>query len=383
MIEIIKGDDKTHSHKLYIDGVKMDKALIAYLPATNHFTVALNDHETITNLISCRVFDIPPLTKFGLRMTLKWSSDFDMFLISKDSADQKVVFTFRFIYQTNTGWARRYGFLTFISRIEEDLAKSADFEILGKLNSLDDGYIHEICILNINPDETIVDEMNRCFQAIRNSYENVDRHLLMSARLKSKIEDIPHEDADHVAMTFDFPETVRVPCEQYLLYFAQFLQDLGVNATSELKHSAGQVLFTVTPNNPEEALEKIRLALDLYIRLPANPESSLAEFDSEIGMQRLIANIDHLKGQLRLARAELRASDATIEAQQIIIQQQRGITGEVILESIKDVTPRTKEEDKEDLFGGKVSLTKYKGKFFDLDVPTIYRELKRLFSKKE
>jgi hypothetical protein len=32
---------------------------------------------------------------------------------------------------------------------------------------------------------------------------------------------------------FNFPESVRVPCEQFLLYFGQFLKDVGVKATTE------------------------------------------------------------------------------------------------------------------------------------------------------
>ena len=48
---------------------------------------------------------------------------------------------------------------------------------------------------------------------------------------------------------FEFPDAVRVPCEQYLLYFAQFLRDLGVEASSELRHEVGMVLFSVTPTD--------------------------------------------------------------------------------------------------------------------------------------
>lgn len=52
---------------------------------------------------------------------------------------------------------------------------------------------------------------------------------------------------DWVVTYFNFPEEVKVPCEQYLLYFVQFLKDLGVEAAAELQHEAGQVLFAVKP----------------------------------------------------------------------------------------------------------------------------------------
>jgi hypothetical protein len=49
--------------------------------------------------------------------------------------------------------------------------------------------------------------------------------------------------ADSITTAFDFPDEVKVPCEQYLVYFVQFLRDIGVEATSDLQHYAGRVLF--------------------------------------------------------------------------------------------------------------------------------------------
>jgi CheY-like chemotaxis protein len=129
--------------------------------------------------------------------------------------------------------------------------------------------------------------------------------------------------SDSVAVLFDFPEEVRVPCEQYLLYFGQFLRDLGVQATSNLSHEAGQVLFTVTPDDPRTALDKVRAALEVYLRLPTSPVSDPTH--SEIAVQRLESSVLRLQSDLRLASAELQAKNTTIEAQQLIIQTQKGL----------------------------------------------------------
>jgi hypothetical protein len=40
---------------------------------------------------------------------------------------------------------------------------------------------------------------------------------------------------------FDFPEPVKVPCQQYLLYFVQFLKDVGVEATAELWDCSAEI----------------------------------------------------------------------------------------------------------------------------------------------
>lgn len=186
---------------------------------------------------------------------------------------------------------------------------------------------------------------------------------------------------DSVVTYFNFPEEVRVPCEQYLLYFIQFLKDLGVEATAELQHEAGQVLFAVRPVDRQEALDAIRTALEAYLQLPSNPINQPSDIEYEIAVQRLAANIDHLKGQLRLAHAELRLANATIQAQQVTIRQLLG--DEVILESLKDITPRPKDKDKEDILGGIIRIKRYEGKGFEVNLPELFRKLRALFKKKE
>lgn len=201
-------------------------------------------------------------------------------------------------------------------------------------------------------------------------------HQLTEASLTAKL----HQES--VVMNFDFPEEVRVPCEQYLLYFVQFLKDLGVEATAELQHQAGQVLFAVTPTNKEEALDNIREALGDYLKLAASPVNPGSVLGSEIEVQRLAANIQHLQGQLTLAHAVLQAKDATIQLQQTTINhQQRILSGEVIFESLRDVTPRPKGEDREEVLDGTVAITPLKGKGFEIGLPEIYRRIKRRFKR--
>jgi DNA-binding response OmpR family regulator len=188
------------------------------------------------------------------------------------------------------------------------------------------------------------------------------------------------ESDDSVAVKFDFPEEVRVPCEQYLLYFGQFLRDLGVQATSDLSHEAGQVLFTVKPTDPRTALDKIRAALEVYLRLPTSPVSDPTH--NEIAVQRLEASVLRLQSDLRLASAELQAKNTTVEAQQLIIQTQKGLlSGEFVFDFIKDITP--KADDKEELIGGIVSLTTYKEKGVEVNLAELYRKLKGLFKNKK
>lgn len=104
-------------------------------------------------------------------------------------------------------------------------------------------------------------EMSRYTAIVRELLDKVEETLVSRSRPES------------IVASFNFPKEVAISCEQYLLYFVQFLQDLGVDATSELKHEAGQVLFTVTPTNEQHALNAIRIALDVYLSMPSSPVS--------------------------------------------------------------------------------------------------------------
>lgn len=175
---------------------------------------------------------------------------------------------------------------------------------------------------------------------------------------------------------FNFPVSIKTSCEQYLIYFVQFLEDLGIKANSEIKEDAGRILFSVTPADGPSALGKIREALEAYLDLPRNPEFNEAtEGFSDVAVSQLKANVFFLKSQLTLAQAMLEAKNATIEALNFTIYQQRQLqTGSLLSESAKETV-----KDSEPIIGDTVHLTKFEGKFLKVDLPTILRRLKRSF----
>lgn len=222
---------------------------------------------------------------------------------------------------------------------------------------------------DIDAQRRIGDEIARCSEILRHIHQQTEKSL--AAKLR----------ADSVVIYFDFPIEVRVACEQYLLYFIQFLHELGIDTTAELKHDIGGILFAVTPTTAEDALDKIRLALEIYLHLPSSSIKDISSADG-IEIQRLAANIHHLKGQLALASAIIQAKDATIEAQRVTIQQQaRLLSGDVVLDSLKVSNDRLEAKDKEEILEGIFSITEYKGKGFELNLAEIVRRLKQLFRR--
>lgn len=175
-------------------------------------------------------------------------------------------------------------------------------------------------------------------------------------------------------LVFAFPAPIKSACEQYLLYFVQFLSDLGIEAKAEIKEQASKVLFSVSPVDEKEALGKIYEALQVYLGLPRTPDLAMVA-DQGIAVVQLRANVLHLQSQLMLAKAVMEMKNATLDAKdsEIALLQDRI--------DLREFQPKTesKPADKEELVKGLVSVKKYDFKFFEFNVPEMLRKLKRRF----
>ena len=162
---------------------------------------------------------------------------------------------------------------------------------------------------------------------------------------------------------FNFPSSVATACEQYLLYFSQFLHDIGIEATTDILHKEKEVLFSVTPANQDTALAQINEALTIYLRLP-----SIDSFNDEasrvpgIAVRQLQANVFHLQSQLQLASAIVEAKDETISALRTLAY------------------PKRQEKNGETILPG-IEVTSYDGPGFRIDIPVLLRNLKRFFHR--
>jgi hypothetical protein len=174
---------------------------------------------------------------------------------------------------------------------------------------------------------------------------------------------------------FEFPEQVSVFCKQYLDYFAQFLKDLGIKASSNLKEEAGKVLFSVTPTDDIDALDKIREALAVYLNLPSSP----IVYDDSFAAMRLQQQIENLQHSQRMAVREFQLSEKvmqlqseTIREKDILLSQKDSIIDQKdkIIEKISSKSIMTDSlENKEKLYEGlefmpSEALKKYLGIIF-------------------
>lgn len=183
---------------------------------------------------------------------------------------------------------------------------------------------------------------------------------------------------------FEFPEHVRVPCEQYLIYFSEFLKNVGIEATTEITHESGNVLFTVVPVSKEIALSNIQEALEMYLQLPSLvSDTAYMNYPTEPQNQQLMATVQHFKSQIMLLNATIQMQSQTIGQQKNMIDQQKRIMDTTILQtSMIAEALSDKNEDEEELFKGAFTLNKIETKLGDINVANIYRRMKSQLQKK-
>ncbi len=192
--------------------------------------------------------------------------------------------------------------------------------------------------------------------------------------LHQNIEKLIRLESGKITLEFNFPEHVSASCEQYLIYFSQFMADLGTEVNTGIDNTGNSTIFTVEPKNKEQALGVIRDALSSYLALPIQYESQ--GINKDISLMQLEANIYHLKSQLLLAQSLVESKNAHIEALQLSVRKYEELQA-------VDVNPETQnsDTDEESLIGNIVKVKPYKGMIFSIDTPRLLRNLKRKIKK--
>lgn len=374
MISILNlSDDRKKTFNLIIDDIIYDDhdvCNVSDLYRSNEiFYVWIYEHK-ICELVTKKTFnDIShEIKKLSLHLPMK---DLDLIysieIIRNYNEDNsfEIAFEFRFDFEN---WNRPWSIAEYSKAMEDAVTQTNRNYIQWKQD--DEEFITNGCHL--------IFKVNDIHKNLLTLIENSNKHLLEihNYAVSSLLTQIRQNT---VISYFVFSDLVRVPCEQYLLYFTKFLSDLGIEASADMQHEAGQLLFSVTPTAEKDALDTIYQALQLYLQLPSNDIiSNYIQFPSEPRVQQLVANIHHLHGQLALVNALVQAKDQTIHSQTLIIEEQKKIINATILQdSLRFIATNKKIDDKESILGGAVNLTKLKGKGFEIDIPHIFREIKK------
>lgn len=174
--------------------------------------------------------------------------------------------------------------------------------------------------------------------------------------------------ADEFIADFNFPPNSKNAYLQYLIYFGQFLSDLGIESSVSIDDSERETSLRISPVDKESALETIHYALATYLSLPSVDLSSLItpnkSWEAEARFLRLNSTIDHLKSQLSLERAIGKAKDAQISLLDTYISN---------LPENSRFLEKSSDNHLEPFEG--IRITKYKGMFFEIDLPKIVRRI--------
>jgi NAD-dependent SIR2 family protein deacetylase len=187
---------------------------------------------------------------------------------------------------------------------------------------------------------------------------------------------------------FEFPEEMKIPCEQYLMYFVNFLKDFHITCNTRLSEEKGKVFFSVTPADKNEALSKIREALAIYLNLPSSPttyDDSFASIRLELQIQTLQHSQKIAETELRLAEKFIQNQDDILSKKDYIIDEQRKIIEKVTSKSIMIDSLENKEELEEIIEGLKVGESKFLKEQFGvhLNPITLVKNLGKKLSGKQ
>lgn len=368
MIEIKK---KGKRYELFIDGILM-KGIKAYLLG-NKYSIEVKAPESGHQLIQNALTELPPFDVLQLDYTFDEVVT-SIWIYPSDKSNlrinpPKISLAYAPDYEN---WNKPYHFTTYCQVMSLAVKATNNPDISYR----ESGVYGEIDSIHItspysSPDLPIAHEIEKRLESFLHIHRKVESSL--TTQLSSNV----------ITLPFSFPEEASIACEQYLIYFIQFLHDLGVEATHELKHEAGQSLFSVIPKNPDEALDKIRLALQVYLNLPMTSIENFSTIENDIAIQRLMGEIQSLESRLSLARAEIQFKDATIETQNFLIARQRLLSGKIMADSLQQETQSSTNKDKEKVLDGLAEITVYEGKGVNINLPEVFRRLKRLFKKEK
>ncbi len=103
---------------------------------------------------------------------------------------------------------------------------------------------------------------------------------------------------------FSFSQEENIVWGQYMMYFEQFMLDLGLPVDVEIQTGSDQVRFFVKPRTSER-LEEVREFLDYYLQAPQTKDFSKAfSFErDDIAVTQWKNNVQHLLMQLDLLKS--------------------------------------------------------------------------------
>jgi hypothetical protein len=357
------------SHRLVVNGVEDPNS---WAGTFGEKYGRLNDPNLVTIVLTSFVSEVMAqgIGELYLPYDANWCEyvyRVELLSPAKDSTRPRLKFEFSLEIEE---WDRPWSIAKLASTVDDVVKKLA---IAGLSSYRDDedfvtngfGVICEITETNVSVGNTI----ERWEPTLAHVMKRVSEELLRGSRQGALTE------------IFDFPEEVSVACQQYLIYFGQFLADVGIEASVQVDQQADHVFFSVTPKDKHDALEVIRSMLDSYLRIPGDPHfGSDSSRATDVAVFQLRANVAHLEAQMNLAQAVLQTKNATIQAMELsnfrlhqLVNAAQGTSHPALVGDKES----PKKKDSEAIIEGVLSVRDSEVKGIVFHLPEIIRRLKR------
>jgi len=235
--------------------------------------------------------------------------------------------------------------------------------------------------ININKESSISNDMDAATLYFDINKSEITKFwndkLLFSSFLNDSLELAEEKVAiggfiNKVVAKFEFDEYSQQSFSTYLMYFIEFLKDLGIETNSEFKKKGNSLVLSITPKNKDVALTQISEALAFYLKLPELNLNDVSDVNSnpiaELKMEKLRSEIERLKSNQRINEALLKYQDSLIDKlnsgqEKIIVQSRINVP----TDTVSYVYIDDKKEEKKSFLGGGVKLGVLKKAGIEID----------------
>jgi hypothetical protein len=368
-IKIVGSKKSFESGRLYLNGELVEKAYLVYGPHKTWSVLDMRDERARDQLLKMPIEQLRKKIGFLAFNVNDCCHPFvDECFIGFQEDGVHIQFGSTYGLES---WKQPYTVRDFCDTITRIGSSFVGTGVEATNHKEDDACFYTLTFTPVRPAARLLDEFVRHAQIAREILDRVmdDIHAAIPA--------------DALVVHFRFPREFQPACAQYLLYFTQFLNDLGMRATAEVKEEAHRVLFTVTPASGPEALQWVQEALVAYLKLPSLPSFGVGLPEPiDVAVAQLEDNIRHLSAQLELAGSAMALKDATIGFLELTnfkyreMLRTKGAYAETNVPSAGD-----KSSDGEPLIGDLVSVTKFRIKGIEVNLPELLRKLKRMWRR--
>jgi predicted RNA-binding protein Jag len=327
-----------------------DKNAFGFLNKDDEISLYLYSEEICNIIVNEKIGDVlkDKITDITIPMDI---IDVPIGIEEKDSAsiciekeDVNYIIYFKFQYDFEF-WKKGYSIADITHAIEDVF--NNEKEMFFKLDDSDTTVNGFSVYKKINIDKKIIDNINEIMKLVNEKFE-------VAVKLCEK------SDKDTIYFEFEVDKSIQVIYNQYLAYFTQFLEDIGISAKAEIKNEVNKILLNIIPEDKTMALKNIRDCLEIYINLIDNKEIQIYEDYSNVAVMQLKANITHLQSQLMLAHT-------IIEQQQISIN---------LLKNASVIIPQL-PKDEIKIFDGAIKIKEFEYKGLVINPVKILKLLRR------